>query len=120
MLIPGGIGCVNVGDATRTVNGVFQLFSNHNRIISAFQGMGYCVLPDIIWRKPSNSPNARLRAHQRFINALSQEQREKCYQNENYPFLVKTRQEVKAYFPLISHIRPAENGAECRYRQPGE
>ena len=57
VLIPGGLVCINIGDATRTLNGVFQLFSNHNRILSAFCGMGYCVLPDIIWRKPSNSPN---------------------------------------------------------------
>lgn len=260
-LIPGGVVCVNIGDATRTVNGAFQLYSNHSRIISAFRGMGYCVLPDIIWRKPSNAPNkfmgsgmypagayvtyeheyilifrkggkrafgadrpmrqrsayfweerniwfsdlweikgarqkaaggtgrlrsaafpfeipyrlvnmysilgdtvldpfagtgttllaamasgrssvgaeldptfaefavsalqtepallnrrreARLLEHQRFIGSLPPEQREKCYQNENHPFLVKTRQEVKAYFPQILHIRPTEDGAECR------
>lgn len=263
VLIPGGIVCVNVGDATRTVNGVFQMFSNHNRIISAFHNMGYCVLPDVIWRKPSNSPNkfmgsgmypagayvtyeheyilvfrkgnkriftadkemrqksayfweernvwfsdlweikgtkqefakkagrkrsaafpfeipyrlinmysilgdtvldpfagtgttllaamasgrnsigvdiepafagfsvsalqlepqllnqhteARLQTHQQFIKSLSQEQQEKCYQNENYPFLVKTRQEVKAFFPIISESRPVENGVCCQYQ----
>lgn len=263
VLIPGGIVCVNIGDATRTVNGVFQMFSNHNRIISAFHNMGYCVLPDVIWRKPSNSPNkfmgsgmypagayvtyeheyilifrkgskriftadkktrqksayfweernvwfsdlweikgvkqeftkkadrkrsaafpfeipyrlinmysilgdtvldpfagtgttllaamvsgrnsigididpafvdfsvlslqkepqllnqhteARLQEHQCFIDTLSQEQREKCYYNENYPFLVKTRQEIKAYLPTISSIKPIESGAECHYQ----
>lgn len=262
VLIPGGIVCVNIGDATRTVNGVFQLFSNHNRIITAFDRMGYCVLPDIIWRKPSNSPNKfmgsgmypagayvtyeheyilifrkggkrafgadkhmrqrsayfweernvwfsdlwdikgvrqkstnatsrmrsaafpfeipyrlvnmysilgdtvldpfsgtgttllaamtagrnsigveidptfaifsisslqrepqllnqhtelRLQSHQCFINSLPKEQLEKCYQNENYPFLVKTKQEIKAYLPLISHILYTEGGAECYY-----
>lgn len=267
VLIPGGIVCINIGDATRTVNGIFQLYPNHNRIISTFHKMGYCILPDIIWRKPSNSPNkfmgsgmypagayvtyeheyilifrkggkrvfqsdkhvrqqsayfweerniwfsdlweikgirqkssyetsrmrsaafpfelpyrlvnmysvlgdtildpfagtgttllaamasgrnsigveidptfadcsvsalqkelqslnqrteARLREHQHFINGLSPEQREKCYQNENYPFLVKTKQEIKAYFPLISELRPTENGAECRYTLPEE
>lgn len=263
VLIPGGIVCVNIGDATRTVNGVFQMFSNHNRIISAFHNMGYCVLPDVIWRKPSNSPNkfmgsgmypagayvtyeheyilifrkgskriftadkktrqksayfweernvwfsdlweikgvkqeftkkadrkrsaafpfeipyrlinmysilgdtvldpfagtgttllaamvsgrnsigididpafvdfsvlslqkepqllnqhteARLQTHQQFIETLSQAQQEKCYQNENYPFLVKTRQEIKTFFPIISECEPVENGVYCHYQ----
>lgn len=52
-----GFVCINIGDATRTINDEFQLFSNHTRIINAFLKMGYCVLPDIHWRKPSNSPN---------------------------------------------------------------
>lgn len=261
VLIPGGVACINIGDATRTMDGMFQLFSNHARIISAFQGMGYCVLPDIIWRKPSNSPNKfmgsgmyppgayvtyeheyilifrkggkrrfendkllrqqsayfweernvwfsdlweikgtkqtainkagrgrsaafpfeipyrlinmysilgdtvldpfvgtgttllaamvagrnsigididpayldccvtrlqsetlgqrtemRLRAHQDYIRSLTEEQRKRCYQNENYPFLVKTRQEIKALFPKISDTTPIENGVECFYQ----
>lgn len=266
VLIPGGIVCINIGDATRTVNGVFQMFSNHSRIVSAFRAMGYCVLPDIIWRKPSNSPNkfmgsgmypagayvtyeheyilifrkggkrvfaadkearqrsayfweerniwfsdlwevkgtkqktareagrersaafpfeipyrlinmysilgdtvldpfagtgttllaamasgrnsigldidptfvdfsisamqkepqllnqcteVRLQEHRRFIEALSSEQLAKCYQNENYPFFVKTRQEMKVYFPLISESRPIRDGVECYYQPPG-
>ena len=263
VLIPGGIVCINIGDATRTVNGTFQLFSNHSRIISAFLGMGYCVLPDVIWRKPSNAPNkfmgsgmypagayvtyeheyilifrkggkrvftadrqrrqqsayfweerniwfsdlwdvkgarqksaeetgrersaafpfeipyrlinmysilgdtvldpfagtgttllaamasgrnsvgleldptfataavsalqkeprllnrrteARLREHQSFIDALPQEQRKKCYPSEHYPFLVKTRQEIKVRLPVISGSRAIEHGVECRHQ----
>ena len=57
VLIDGGFVCINIGDATRTINSTFQLYSNHARIISSFLKMGYCVLPDIIWHKPSNSPN---------------------------------------------------------------
>ena len=57
ILIPGGIACINIGDATKTINGVFQLFSNHSKIISQFVKMGFCVLPDIIWRKQTNAPN---------------------------------------------------------------
>lgn len=57
VLIDGGIVCINIGDATRTISSTFQMYPNHARIISAFQKMGYCVLPDIIWRKPSNAPN---------------------------------------------------------------
>ena len=266
VLMPGGIACINIGDATRTINGIFQMFSNHNRIISAFGKMGYCVLPDIIWRKPSNSPNkflgsgmypagayvtyeheyilifrkggkriftsnkknmrqksayfweernvwfsdlweikgvkqkivgqksrersaafpfeipyrlinmysiygdtvldpfvgtgttllaamasgrnsigididpsfselsiyttqkepqllnqyteARLQEHQRFIDSLSQEEQQKCYQNENHPFLVKTRQETKAHIPIISAAKSIVSGIECEYSWP--
>ena len=52
-----GFICINIGDATRTVNGVFHLFPNHARIISVFMNMGgYCLLPDIHWRKRCNTP----------------------------------------------------------------
>lgn len=52
-----GFACINIGDATRTCDGEFQLFSNHTRIIESFIKMGYSVLPDIHWRKQSNAPN---------------------------------------------------------------
>lgn len=52
-----GFVCINIGDATRTINDVFQLYSNHTRIIKFFLEKGYCVLPDIHWRKQTNSPN---------------------------------------------------------------
>ncbi len=57
VLAPGGFICINVGDATRTIEDDFQLFSNHSAIISFFMQLGYHVLPDIIWRKPTNAPN---------------------------------------------------------------
>ena len=57
VLADNGFMCINVGDATRTVNGDFQLFSNHTQIINYFLSMGYSVLPDIHWRKQSNAPN---------------------------------------------------------------
>lgn len=52
-----GFVCINIGDATRTINGDFQLYSNHSKIIECFCSMGYSVLPDIHWRKQSNAPN---------------------------------------------------------------
>lgn len=52
-----GFICINIGDATRTLGGEFQLYSNHSRIIEFFSSLGYSILPDILWRKPSNSPN---------------------------------------------------------------
>ncbi len=56
VLKPGGVVCINIGDATRTIGGCFQLFANHARIISAFRTMGFSQLPAIIWRKPTNAP----------------------------------------------------------------
>ena len=56
-LIPGGIICINIGDATRTIDKNFQLFSNHSRIIQSLIRNGFQMLPEIIWRKQTNSPN---------------------------------------------------------------
>ncbi len=57
VLRPGGLACINVGDATRKIGGEFRLFSNHSRILQAFPRLGFSVLPDILWRKPTNAPN---------------------------------------------------------------
>lgn len=56
VLIPGGLACINIGDATRSLGGQFALYPNHARILSAAMGAGFTVLPDILWRKPNNSP----------------------------------------------------------------
>lgn len=52
-----GFICINIGDATRTINGDFRLYPNHSQIIEFFSHLGYCILPDIHWRKQSNAPN---------------------------------------------------------------
>lgn len=57
VLDDGGIACINIGDATRTINNSFQLFSNHSRIINACVALGFSVLPVILWRKQTNAPN---------------------------------------------------------------
>ena len=57
VLIPGGIACINIGDATRTINGAFQLFDNHSRISNSFKILGLQNLPSILWRKQTNAPN---------------------------------------------------------------
>ncbi len=54
---PGGIVCINIGDATRTINGNFALHSNHSRIINYFINNGFVNLPNILWRKQTNAPN---------------------------------------------------------------
>jgi len=57
VLEPGGIICVNIGDATRTIHGEYRLYSNHARILTTFMRLGFVTLPDILWRKPTNAPN---------------------------------------------------------------
>ncbi len=57
VLSPGGFVCVNIGDATRSLGGEFRLFHNHARIVTALVELGATVLPDILWRKPTNAPN---------------------------------------------------------------
>lgn len=56
VLKPAGLACINIGDATRTIDGDFQLYSNHSRVLRAFLDRGYAALPDILWRKPNNAP----------------------------------------------------------------
>lgn len=53
----GGFVCINIGDATRKVDDDFQVYPNHSRIIDKFRDMGFSMLPDILWRKPSNKQN---------------------------------------------------------------
>lgn len=55
VLVDGGIACINIGDATRKIDGSFRVFQNHSRIINAFEDLGFEPLPEILWRKPVNS-----------------------------------------------------------------
>jgi modification methylase len=56
-LCEGGIICVNIGDAVRTIGGRFRLFSNHARVITALAERGLTLLPLVLWRKTTNAPN---------------------------------------------------------------
>ncbi len=56
VLVDGGIACINIGDATRTVNGKFRLFPNHSRIIEHCEKIGFTTLPYILWKKPTTKP----------------------------------------------------------------
>jgi DNA modification methylase len=55
VLVDGGIACVNVGDATRTLGGSFRVYQNHSRVVDALEERGFEPLPEILWRKPTNS-----------------------------------------------------------------
>jgi DNA modification methylase len=51
----GGIVCINVGDATRSVDGEFHQYPNAARITQQFVEAGFNPLPRIYWHKPTNS-----------------------------------------------------------------
>lgn len=53
----GGLACINIGDATRTINGNFVLYPNHMRILKTALELGFSALPCILWRKQTNAPN---------------------------------------------------------------
>lgn len=57
VLKDGRFACINIGDATRTVNGNFCLYPNHARILTHLLNIGFSALPDILWRKQANTPN---------------------------------------------------------------
>ncbi len=57
VLVPGGIACINIGDATRTLEDEFALYPNHSRILAHMLKLGFSNLPNILWRKQTNAPN---------------------------------------------------------------
>ncbi len=57
VLKKGGIACINIGNATRTINGEFKLYPSHSRILDYCLKIGFQVLPEILWRKQTNAPN---------------------------------------------------------------
>ena len=56
VLVEGGTACINIGDATRSVNGKFRVFPNHSRIIEHCEQIGFTTLPYILWKKPTTKP----------------------------------------------------------------
>ena len=57
ILKPGGVVCLNIGDAARTINSRFALYPNHARILDQMLTLGFQALPAILWRKQTNAPN---------------------------------------------------------------
>jgi len=50
---PGGVVCINIGDATRKLDSSFQLYPNHTKIIDFFQNNNFISLPEVLWWKPT-------------------------------------------------------------------
>ncbi|MEM3452058.1 MAG: site-specific DNA-methyltransferase [Candidatus Hadarchaeum sp.] len=57
VLKPGGLICINIGDAVRSLRSDFRIYPNHARVLLTMQSLGFITLPDILWRKPTNAPN---------------------------------------------------------------
>lgn len=57
VLVNGGMACINIGDATRSINGRFRLFANHSKIIEHCERLGFTTLPYILWKKPTTKPS---------------------------------------------------------------
>lgn len=60
VLVPGGILVVVIGDALRSDWGRFRLWPNHAETLSAAARVGFDPLPYVLWKKPTNKPNAFL------------------------------------------------------------
>jgi modification methylase len=60
VLVPGGILAINIGDALRTEDGRFRLWPNHAETLRAASRIGFRPLPYLLWKKPTNRPNAFL------------------------------------------------------------
>lgn len=57
VLKEGAFACINIGDAARNIGGSFKLYANHARIEMKFFGLGFDIMPLILWRKQTNAPN---------------------------------------------------------------
>jgi len=60
VLVDGGILCINIGDATRSIDKNFQCYPNYAKITMNCCKIGFIPLIPIIWKKISNKPNAFL------------------------------------------------------------
>jgi site-specific DNA-methyltransferase (cytosine-N4-specific) len=60
VLVDGGIACINIGDATRTIGGNFECYPNYAQMVVCCKRMGFTPLIPIFWKKISNRPNAFL------------------------------------------------------------
>ena len=60
VLVPGGLLALNIGDALRSGPDGFRLWPNHVRATVGAEAAGLRPLPYLLWKKPTNRPNAFL------------------------------------------------------------
>jgi modification methylase len=60
VLIDGGLLAVVIGDALRSGEEGFRLWPNHAQTLVGASGVGFRPLPYVLWKKPTNKPNAFL------------------------------------------------------------
>lgn len=77
VLKPGGVVCINIGDATRTFDNTFQLYPNHSRVTEWFVDHGdFTPLPSILWHKPTNKASKFMGSGMQPPNAYVTQERE--------------------------------------------
>jgi modification methylase len=60
VLEPGGILSIIIGDALRSGPDGFRLWPNHAETLVTASNSGFSPLPYVLWKKPTNKPNAFL------------------------------------------------------------
>jgi len=60
VLVPGGLMAVVIGDALRRGEEGFRLWPNHAATLLDAERVGFRPLPYLLWKKPTNRPNAYL------------------------------------------------------------
>jgi len=60
VLVPGGLMAVVIGDALRRGEDGFRLWPNHAATLLDAERAGFRPLPYVLWKKPTNRPNAYL------------------------------------------------------------
>jgi modification methylase len=60
VLVPGGLLAVVIGDALRRTEDGFRLWPNHAATLLDAERAGFRPLPYVLWKKPTNRPNAYL------------------------------------------------------------
>jgi modification methylase len=60
VLVPGGLLAVVIGDALRRGDDGFRLWPNHAATLLDAERVGFRPLPYVLWKKPTNRPNAYL------------------------------------------------------------
>jgi DNA modification methylase len=87
--------CINIGDATRTINGLFRLFTNGARTVKYFLSKGFTQLPSIIWHKPTNSPNKFMGSGMLPVGAYTTLEHEHILIFRKSKRIFKTAEEIK-------------------------
>jgi modification methylase len=60
VLVPGGMLAIVIGDALRRGPDGFRLWANHAATLADAERIGLVPLPYVLWKKPTNRPNAYL------------------------------------------------------------
>jgi len=96
ILIPGGICCINIGDATRTIDKNFACYPNFARVVIKCMAIGFTPLIPILWKKISNRPNAFLGSGFLPPNA---------YVSQDCEYIIILRKGILRKFPIKDRTR---------------